>query len=972
MLISTIKGMTLMKTQGLPSTYCVTNDPAVSRPLPLYLLLKKTLLLALPLVLIFALGIFGHYSQQIASVEQNASKMNQYVNQIFSLKLQQILRNIKGDALLLTSNPLLPQVFLNPWGIESQLLAQQWVAFSAQKRIYDQLRLLDLHGQEILRINLTDTGAKLIPNEQLQNKANRYYFKDAMSLPPGKIYLSPLDLNIENQEIEQPIKPMLRIGTPIVNDKHSKVGLLILNYLAANIMDEINTYSVLAESKNLLLNQQGYYLHGVDKKRAWRFMYPQLNQDKGKFSFDHADVWRQIESTRQDHLVTDKGIFSFNWLSSDDELTMPNRYTRQFVMVSMISSEQLEALQSPYRKSALETSIIALISIFLFSALISYFRLRELNAFERLRSIEAKQRLILESVGEGIVGIDAAGRLTFANSRAEQLTGYRQSEMLGRPLHSLVHACKDDHSPHLTDACPIQQSIITGKSHREESDTFIGKEGHTFPVEYISNPIIKNGELHGAVVSFFDITARKQAEKHIEYLVLYNPLTDLPNKRLFLDRLEQQLVAARSNNLIAALIYIDIDRFKQINDVMGHSSGDEILIETARRLKYISQKGDTIAHIGSDEFVVLMANHSVNPDIMAQSAQLVADEIMLILEQPYFLEQDTVRITACIGITIFPLADENASTILAQADTAVASAKQSGRYTTRFFKSEMEQSAKGWLKIHNRMLETLAHDAFTLVYQPEVDQHGHLIGIEALLRWEDEKLGTVKPNDFIPLAEQSGLIQQVNDFVLTQVCKQVKTWSDAGLMDSHIRVAVNISPTQFNNRDFVAYMLKHIDQAEIDANTIELEITERTLVHDTTTSRDTLHTLRKHGIRFSIDDFGTGYSSLAYLQQLPLDRLKIDRAFITNVDKIKDRQSIVEAIILLAKGLSIDVIAEGVETQEEMNFLLKIGCKTFQGYYFHRPTNPDMITELLRENMPIPNNSTATQIQTGSINPITQ
>jgi diguanylate cyclase (GGDEF)-like protein/PAS domain S-box-containing protein len=964
--------MTSMKTLGLPSTHCVTNDPAVAKPLPLYLLLKKTLLLALPLVLIFALGIFGHYSQQIASVEENARKMNQYVNHILSLKLQQILRNIKGDAHLLANNPLLPQVFLNPWGIESQLLADQWIAFSAQKRIYDQLRLLDLHGQEILRINLTSTGAKLIPQEQLQDKASRYYFKDAMSLPPGEIYLSPLDLNIENQEIEQPIKPMLRIGAPIVNDKTSKVGLLILNYLAANIMDEIETYSVLAESNNLLLNQQGYYLHGMDKKREWRFMYPQLNQDKGMFSFDYADVWRQIENNRRDQLVTDKGIFSFHWLSSDDELTMPNRFTRQFVMVSMISSEQLQALQTPYRRSALEASLIALVSIFLFSAFISYFRLRELNAFERLRNIEANQRLILESVGEGIVGIDATGRLTFANSRAEQLTGYKQSEMLGRPLHSLVHAGIDDHSPHLADTCPIQQSLIDGKSHREESDTFIGKDRHAFPVEYISNPIIKNGELQGGVVSFFDITARKQAEEHVEYLVLYDPLTDLPNKRLFLDRLEQQLVAARSNNLIAALIYIDIDRFKQINDAMGHSSGDEILVETARRLKYISQEGDTIAHIGSDEFVVLMANHSVNANIMAQSAQLVADEIMLILEQPYFLEQDTVRITACIGITIFPLANESTSTILAQADTAVASAKQSGRYTTRFFKSEMEQTTKGWLKIHNRMLETLAHDAFTLVYQPEVDQHNHLIGIEALLRWEDKKLGTVKPNDFIPLAEQSGLILQVNDFVLTQVCKQIKAWSDTGLMDSHIRVAVNISPIQFNNRDFIDYMLNHIYQAGIDANTIELEITERTLVQDTPSIRDTLHTLREHGIRFSIDDFGTGYSSLAYLQQLPLDRLKIDRAFITNVDKINDRQSIVEAIILLAKGLSLDVIAEGVETQEEINFLLKTGCRAFQGYYFHRPMAPDMITELLRENMPIPNNSTAIQLHAGSNKPITQ
>jgi diguanylate cyclase (GGDEF)-like protein/PAS domain S-box-containing protein len=823
------------------------------------------------------------------------------------------------------------------------------MAFSAQKRIYDQLRLLDIHGKEILRINLTPGGATIIPREQLQHKANRYYFKDAMSLPPGEIYLSPLDLNMENRKIEQPIKPMLRIGAPIFNDEGSKMGLLILNYLAENIMHEIDAYSVLAESRNLLLNQQGYYLHGMDSTREWLFMYPQQDQSMGMFSTDYADVWLAMQRTRRGQLVTDQGIFSFHWLSSNDEQTEPGPFTRHFAILSIIDFKQLIALKSSYRQVVLIASLIALPTILLFSALISYFRLRELSAFENLRGIETYQRLILESVGEGIVGIDAHGRLTFANSRAEKLTGYLQSEMLGRPLHDLIHVCNDQHDPHRADTCPLQQSISRGQSHREETNIFICKDCHTFPVEYISNPIIENGELQGGVVSFFDITARKQAEQHIEYLVLYDPLTDLPNKRLFLDRLEQQLAAARSNKQVAALIYIDIDRFKQINDAMGHDSGDEILIETAQRLKYLTQEGDTIAHIGSDEFVLLMANHSANADYMAHNAQLTADDIMLLLEQPYFLTRDTVRITACIGITIFPSGDENASTILAQADTAVANAKQSGRYTTRFFKSEMEQTTKGWLLVHNRMLEALAHDAFTLVYQPEVEQSGRIIGVEALLRWDDKVLGSVKPIDFIPIAEQSGLILQVNEFVLNQVCKQIKAWSDAGLMHAFSRVAINVSPTQFTNRDFVSYMLDHINQAGIDANTLEVEITERTLVDTSNAIRDKLLTLRKHGIYFSIDDFGTGYSSLAYLHQLPLDRLKIDRAFITDVDKLRDRQSIVEAIILLAKGLSLDVIAEGVETESEMNYLLKAGCQEFQGYHFHRPMSPDMITQLLQK-----------------------
>jgi diguanylate cyclase (GGDEF)-like protein/PAS domain S-box-containing protein len=953
---STANGMQTMKTQGLPATLSAAEHPAASRLIPFSQQLKKTLLIALPLLAFFGLAILGYYSQQVAEVERHAHNMNQYANQVLSLKVRQILRNITGDARLLVNNPLLPRVLSNPRRADAQLLAEQWAKFCAQKRIYDQIRLLNLEGHEITRINLTTTGANIVARDQLQQKNSRYYFKEAISLPPGQIYLSPLDLNIENNEIEQPIKPMLRIAVSVVDENNNKIGLLVLNYLAANLMQEIDAYSVLVESKNLLLNQQGYYLHGVARDREWLFMYPEKNQSKGIFASDYADVWQHIKQNRQYQLTTDQGIFSFQWLSCDEVLDIPGSFSRQFVMVSLISSQQLMALKAPYREVALGASLLALPTILLFAAVTSHFRLREQSIFDRLRNTEANQRLILESVGEGILGIDATGRLTFANSCAERLTGYLLNEMLGRPLHSLIHICENNHGQHAEKACPLQQSLINGQPHHAEGDIFLRKNGNTFPVEYTCNPIIKNGRHQGGVVSFFDITARKQAEQRIAYLVLYNPLTDLPNKRLLLDRLEQQVATARTNNQISALLYIDIDRFKQINDAMGHDSGDKILIETAQRLQYITQEGDTIAHIGSDEFALLLANHTIDEENMAHSAQITADDVMLILQQPYYLERDSIRLTVSIGITLFPFGDETASSILAQADTAVASAKQDGCYTTRFFRSEMEHATKEWLHIHNRMLEAVAHDAFSLVYQPKVEKHGRLIGIEALLRWNDHDLGIVKPVDFIPIAEQSGLILQISEFVMSRVCRQIKEWSDTGLINAVGRIAINISPKQISEKNFVNYILEHVNQAGIPANILELEITEQSLLDNTAAIQDKLQTLREHGINFSIDDFGTGYSSLAYLQQLPLDRLKIDRAFITDVDKIHDRQSIVDAIIFLAKSLTIDVIAEGVETQEEMNYLLKAGCLEFQGYYFHRPLSSEHMTRLLHKHITRSNN----------------
>ncbi|MES9991512.1 MAG: EAL domain-containing protein [Candidatus Thiodiazotropha sp.] len=936
--------------QGHSANLTIANNPPGFIGFSMLPFLRKTLFIALPLITVFGIATLGYYSQQVAEVEQNAIKMNQYVNQVLSLKLQQNLRNLIGDARMLASNPLLPRALSNPSGTDARLLAEQWIGFSAQKRIYDQIRLLDLHGQETLRVNLTLDGANAVPREALQNKANRYYFKDAMALPIGQIYLSPLDLNIENNKIELPIKPMQRIAVSVVDANNSKVGLLVLNYLAENLMREIDTYSVMAESKNLLLNQKGYFLHGMTRDREWLFMYPKQDQNKGIFTNTYANAWQAMQRNRNGQLKTDQGIFNFHWLATDELTQGSQMFNRRLVIVSLVSKQQLLALKAPYTKAAWGVTLLGFPAIFVFAALISYFRLRELSAFERLQQTEANQRLILESVGEGILGIDAHGRLTFANSRAETLTGYPQNEMLGRPLHSLIHRCEKNHSQHRAKACPLQECLTQGKSHLHENDTFIRKNCDPIPVEYICNPIIKNGMNQGGVLSFFDITARKQAEQRIEYLAFYDPLTNLPNKRLFLDRLKQQLAAARNNNQVSALLYIDIDRFKQINDALGHTSGDRILTETAQRLKYITQEGDTVAHIGSDEFTMLLANQAADSEQIAHNAQITADEIMLILQQPYYLDRDTVRMTVSIGITLFPFDHEDASTILAQADTAVANAKNDGRFTTRFFRTEMEQATKDWLLIHNRMLEALAHDAFTLVYQPKVEQHRRIIGIEALLRWNDEALGIVKPIDFIPIAEQSGLILQINNYVLNQVCRQIKLWSDDNLLQTLGHIAINVSPTQFINGDFVEYILEHIQRSGIAANKLELEITEQTLVTDTTDVRDKLLALRKHGIRFSIDDFGTGYSSLAYLQQLPLDRLKIDRAFITNVDKILERQKLVEAIVTIAKGLAIDVIAEGVETEEELNYLLNVGCHEFQGYHFYPPMGADMITRLLREN----------------------
>ncbi len=940
--------MTILDLPALHRTINGLTTPSRVSP---SLLFRKTLILALPFILIVGIAVYSYYNEQVTTVTRNAQQINQYANDDIYLTLKHLLRNIKGDARLLARHPLLPDVLRNPQSTSTAatLLAKLWQGFSSQKRIYDQIRLLDKDGMELLRINLTEDGASIVPPERLQNKATRYYFKEAMTLPIGEIYISPLDLNVENGEIEQPIKPMLRIAVPVADRHGNKAGLVILNYLATELLDTIEAHSVLVDSHTLLLNRQGYYLHGLEPGHEWLFMYPERAQKSGLFTTRYPSIWHRILASDQGGGSGEQGLIAFQWVRTNEDNSEPTAFTRRFALVSIITAEHLSEMLAPYRHAALAALLLALPTILIIAAIASRFRLQEQNTFDRLCVIEANQRLILESVGEGIIGLDDEGRLTFANTRAAELTGYRQSEMLGWPVHKILHTCTDTPENHIADTCPLQQSISNGISRRTDNDVFLRKNCEAFPVEYISNPIIEDGKMKGGVVSFFDITARKKAEQHIEYLALNDPLTDLPNKSLLLDRLSQQLAAARHSGQMGTLFYIDIDRFKQINDGLGHSNGDEILIETARRLKAIAQESDTVARISSDEFVLLRANDDIGAENMAHIAQLHADELMLILEQPYRLEHESVRITASIGIAIFPLGDEDADTILSQADTAVASAKEAGRHATRFFETEMENATRNWLTIHNRMLEALAAEAFTLVYQPKVTQDGQIIGLEALLRWHDEELGDVSPAEFVPIAEQSGLITQLSEFVLASACEQIKIWRNEGLGQTFNHVAINISPAQFSEKNFVDYVLGYVWRSGISASDLELEITERTLVDDISDTRDKVMALRAQGVCFSIDDFGTGYSSLAYLQQLPLDRLKIDRTFVSGVESNPDQQTIVEAIILLAQGLGIEVIAEGVENAAELEYLLQAGCHEFQGYHFYRPMGTAELTELLRQ-----------------------
>jgi diguanylate cyclase (GGDEF)-like protein/PAS domain S-box-containing protein len=435
-----------------------------------------------------------------------------------------------------------------------------------------------------------------------------------------------------------------------------------------------------------------------------------------------------------------------------------------------------------------------------------------------------------------------------------------------------------------------------------------------------------------------DISEAKNAENEIKRLAFYDPLTGLPNRRMLLDRLRQTLRSGRRNGRKCALLFIDLDNFKTLNDTLGHHTGDLLLQEVARRLILCLRESDTAARIGGDEFVVIVDNLSPDTEEAAAQAKAIAEKILTETSEPYMLNHHGCPSTASIGITVFGEGKQSTSEILQQADIAMYQAKTAGRNTLRFFAPALQAAVNLRASLEEEIHTGIREKQFSLWYQPQVE-NGRIVGAEALLRWMHPRRGVLLPGEFIPLAEETGLIVSLGKLVLELACAQAAQWADRS-GESPIPIAVNVSARQFRQADFVKHVLTTLDRFGVDPKNLKLEITESMLLDNLEETVAIMETLKSHGLQFSLDDFGTGYSSLAYLKRLPLDQLKIDRSFVRDIRANAANGAVAHAIISLARALGLPVIAEGVETDEQRELLAHLGCSCFQGFLFSKAVPP--------------------------------
>ena len=564
--------------------------------------------------------------------------------------------------------------------------------------------------------------------------------------------------------------------------------------------------------------------------------------------------------------------------------------------------------------------------------------LQDITQRKELEEKLSQSAAVFENTSEAVMIMDIDKKIISINRAFTDITGYTEKDILTKRSSVLR---SDRHDEEFYES--IWRRIYKNGNWQGELWSK-RKDGDVFP-QWTNISVVKDSEgvVSSYVCVFSDISSIKESQNKLDYLAHHDPLTDLPNRLLFNARVEQSLASARRNKTLLAVLFLDLDHFKNINDTLGHPIGDLLLKEVSSRLIECVREEDIVSRLGGDEFSILLEEmHDPN------FASIVARKIIGLLSKKYILDNHEVFVTCSVGISIFPNDGDDITTLLKNADSALYRAKDQGRNTYQYYTEELSIRAMERMMMENSLRYALERNELIVYYQPQVDLYsGHIIGMEALLRWQHPEIGLIPPNDFIPLAEETGLIIPIGEWVLRTACARLQSWIESGF--PKMRMAVNLSSCQFNQRNLPEVISNILQETGLDPTLLEIELTERIVMSDAEKSVKMITDLKKLNIQLSIDDFGTGYSSLSYLKKFPIDRIKIDKSFVNNIISDSEDAAISQAIISMSHGMSLKTIAEGVETVEQLEFLRSRKCDEVQGFYFSKPLPETDIERLLRD-----------------------
>ena len=949
------------------------------------------------------------------------------------------LRMVVADLRRLAHSQIVLEYLQDDGPNNTRRLQSALLNLAEHAAVYDQLRYLDRSGHERVRINFNNGSPVVVPAKRLQDKGDSNYFSTVIALPAGHIYLSRLDLNVENNTIETPFKPTIRAATVLFDPRSGEpAGVLMLNYLAANLLDHFKEVMTDSWGTPMILNEQGYWLYGPDPRDEWAFMW----NAKRTFAQRYPQAWMLLADKEAGRIQTTEGLFSFATLRPQvvsGLVAHGEDSGYAWKIVSRVAPEKL--LYSPWRslRDDAQAIIWLLVLTGILTFLMAWLRIANIQKANALRSSEERFRELVDQAADGIFIADLDGRYTDVNRAGCAMLGYERHEIVGKGIVDFIppedvprlrqvkeqilqggtHVtewhlrCKDGSylpvevsakilpngrwqgfvrdirerkrtEEQLRRAATVfdttQEAIlITDAEHRIVTvnqaytnitgfgaDEVLGKDlrslqsdrheeafyrrlwqtlentgqwqgeiwnqrknGEQYPA-WGNISVVKNehGEITNYVSVMSDISPIKRAEERLSHLAHHDALTGLPNRLAFSANLEQALERARRHHRKLALLFLDLDRFKLVNDTLGHAAGDQMLQVIADRLRHSVRAEDMAARLGGDEFTIVMEEIS-----QAEDAALLAKKIIRVVAEPIHLNDRDIVTSASIGIGLFPDDAGNAGDLARAADSAMYRAKGRGRQTYEFYTTALTTRALEHMSIENGLRQALARNEFALCFQPQIEvATGKMRGVEALLRWRHPELGVLLPEQFIRIAEESRLIDAIGEWVLQTACAQAKAWKQAGL--PVFRIAINLSGHQIIYDHPAETIRRALEQNGLRPGEVllELEITESVLQSGEQVVT-ALRQLRSLGISIAIDDFGTGYSSLSHLKHLPIDTLKIDRAFLRNIPHDADNNAIATAIISMGHSLGLRVVAEGVETQDQLEFLAEQDCDEAQGFF---------------------------------------
>ncbi len=998
----------------------------------------------------------------------------------------------------------------------SRKLGTTFQSFMANHPQYLQMRYIDERGEELVRVQRKGASVQNAPADELHNEADHPYVAETLRLPVGHIRTSDVHLQQEHGQMAVPHMPALMLATPVYSEKNVVRGMV-----ETTISTDFLFRAVVSEAggaQRKISDEKGYFIKHPDPSKTFGFDLGfdyrlrdeepdlvQIAQKQDTFIRHHPEH-KEMDGFKK--IYFDPENHSRYWLLAlniPDELVFGEIDAFLNAMLAAVGIIGILAaliilwfvsrkIVSPIVRLADAASLMqggnmtirvdeasvkdefrtlyATINAFADSQQHATARLEQevRQAMDRVAESEVQNRLILDSAGDGIYGLDQQGNATFINPIACRMLGYEPDELLGQAMHSLARHSSPDGMPYPRDKCPLCATLIDGQTHEVKDAVLWRKDGTSFSVECICTPMLRDGALVGVVATFRDITERKKVEEelrlsslvyqtssegmlvtdadnriiavnpafsaitgynfadvkgknprmfssgrhdaaffkamwheisttghwqgeiwdrrksgeiHANWLTIntirneqgqvqryvalfsditekklseeliwkqanFDALTELPNRRMFLDRLEQEAKKSDRAGLPLALLLIDLDQFKEVNDTLGHDMGDILLQQAARRIHGCVRESDTVARLGGDEFTVIL---SELPDD-ARHVEDIAQKIIGKLAEPFHLGDEIAYISASIGITLYPSDAADIDALMKNVDQAMYVAKNKGRNRFSYFTPQLQEAAQTRLRLSKDLRGALAAREFSVCFQPIVElATGRIHKAEALIRWQHATRGLVSPQDFIPLTEETGLIHEIGDWVFREAAGWAKRWSHQ--FAEEFKVSVNMSPVQFRaeGRVFAVQWLRHLQELGISGKNIAVEITEGLLLNADPDIIDKLLVFRDAGIQVAIDDFGTGYSSLSYLKKFDIDYLKIDQSFVRNLETDPDDMALSEAIIVMAHKLGLKVIAEGVETEGQRRLLADAGCDYAQGYLFARPMPPEEFEVMMKNKL---------------------